>query len=228
MTVIKDLRKLLVRSKSSFRLALGKDLESSVTSETETDISFGSSRSIGASLNDDKKRRRRRTRKSISHSEPGGNTRTAPEHPNLVAAKAFIQTWINHDMEAGRAFVANGYRIQFRDHEFEFEDFVREFNQIFEAMPDFEFKYKYMVYNFIDNTVILHHMESSGTHTAKPYAFGPCDAIEPKGTHVQNSPETMTLHFDQDGKICKQVVQAHGEMTGPPGIYTQLGGFPLL
>lgn len=130
-------------------------------------------------------------------------------------------------MNKGRQYVTDDYVIQYKDFEMEFEDYSREMENIFQAMPDVMFQYMTIVYNYTNNTVILQRMVTSGHHTDKPYAFGPCEPIEPTGARVRNSPETITYHF-RDGKICKQVVHAHGEMSGPPGIYTQLGGFPLM
>ena len=66
-------------------------------------------------------------------------------------------------------------------------------------------------------------------------------SIAALGTFVENSPETLTFHFLEDDnnsdddddnndagggvkKIHKIVSQAHGDMTGPSSIYTQLGG----
>lgn len=236
------LRKLLKSSSglSLGRLSMGSLKGHSSFSNMSEDLSMdksnwsmrsNSSRNVMSRSSSNKRRRRRRSPSSSdllqTETTKARPVSPEPEHPNLRLAKAFLQTWMDQDMEAGRRFVTEDYRIQYRDFEMEFDDYAREMECVFEAMPDFSFQYRAIVYNCLNDTVVLQRVRGSGHHTAKPYAFGPCEPIEPKGTYVENCPETITYHF-RHGKICKQVVYAHGEMSGPPGIYTQLGGFPLM
>ena len=150
------------------------------------------------------------------------------DHPRLIIARAFLRAWNDHDMETVREYVTPDYMVHFKDCAFEFADYAHEIQKVFEAMPDFTFSHKNFEYVPSNDTVVLHNVVPNGHHTMKSYAFGPYEPIiEPKGTYVKNSPETITYHF-RDGKICKETVVAHGEMTGLAGIYTQLGGFPLM
>ncbi|CAB9529408.1 expressed unknown protein [Seminavis robusta] len=142
---------------------------------------------------------------------------------------AFVQEWNNHDFESAKKLVSTDFVVVFvaaDNMELEYQDFAAEVNKIFDAFPDFAFKYE-SIEEQADGAVVLRNLIPHGHHTAKPYAFGPCPPIEPSGQYVENSPETLYFHFN-DSKISKQVVHAQGEMTGPPGIYTQLGGFPAL
>ncbi|CAB9512741.1 expressed unknown protein [Seminavis robusta] len=146
----------------------------------------------------------------------------------IDAVKAFVEKWNQHDMEGARSMVTQDMVTVFAsadNMELEYQDYAAEVNKLFEAFPDFSFKHE-LVEEHFDGKIVLHKMITSGHHTAKPYAFGPCPPIEATGKYVENS---ETIHFYFRGtKIIKQVVHADGEMTGPPGIYTQLGGFPAL
>ena len=158
---------------------------------------------------------------SISTTDPA-------EDERMIAAKSFINCWNDHDMEACRQFVTVDFVTKFDEFEAEFDDYAREAQNVFDAMPDFNFRSKPGCMTLRDDgVVVVENLIPNGHHTGKPYAFGPCEPIEAKGTYVENAPETLYFHF-RNGKIYKQIVVAHGEMTGPPGIYTQLGGFPLL
>ena len=151
------------------------------------------------------------------------------EDERLTVAKAYLQSKNNRDMEASRKLLTSDFVTQFKEFEAELEDYARESQNLYDAFPDFNVKHT--VDNPItlreDGVVVIDRIVPNGHHTGKPYSFGPCEPIEPKGTYVENSPETIYLHFRGD-KIYKQEIVSHGEMTGPPGFYTQLGGFPLL
>ncbi|CAB9522499.1 unknown protein [Seminavis robusta] len=147
----------------------------------------------------------------------------------IELVEAFIQKWSEHDMGGAHAMVTDDFVIVFAsadNMELEYQDYVAETTKVFEAFPDFNFRYESLTEGR-DGVVLWKNVVPNGHHTAKPYAFGPCDPIEPTGKYVENSPETGTFYF-KDGKIAKMMVVAHGEMTGPAGIYTQLGGFPLM
>ncbi|CAB9529406.1 expressed unknown protein [Seminavis robusta] len=143
-------------------------------------------------------------------------------------AQAFLAKWNEHDMEGAGKMVTAEYVFVFADNqEMEYDDMARETTNVFNAFPDFYFQYDSIKQRESDGVVVVSNLVASGHHTAKPYAFGPCPPIQPSGKYIQNSPETLYFHF-RDGKICKLIVDAEGEMTGPPGIYTQLGGFPCM
>ena len=93
--------------------------------------------------------------------------------------------------------------------------------------PDFQFSCDLMSYH--SGVVVLQGFQAGGTHTGAPFACGPCEPIEATGKVIVNDPEEVYLFFRRgEEKISRIIVCAKGEMTGPAGIYTQLGGFPLL
>ena len=75
------------------------------------------------------------------------------------------------------------------------------------------------------NLVHVKNYYGRGTHTGKPFAFGPYPPIEPKGVVVQDEPIQLYLTIDEEtSRIIHCDVQANGNMCGPPGFYTQIGG----
>ena len=111
-------------------------------------------------------------------------------------------------------------------HEMGLEDFADGMVEIFASFPDFRFR-RHTVKASRNGTVTASNSCACGTHTGKPFGFGPFEAIEPSGKFVQNDPEDVIVSF-RDGKICRYDVHSRGFMTGPAGIYSQLGGFPAL
>ena len=72
------------------------------------------------------------------------------------------------------------------------------------------------------NVVVL-KVRWTGTHTGKPYAFGPYEPIPAKGTHVALDPERITVTL-QDGLVIKCRVEPEGPNTGWHGVYQAIGG----
>ena len=104
---------------------------------------------------------------------------------------------------------------------------VEENYKVAASFPDFHFTCHEWVTT--DCGVIVVHAQASGTHTGAPYACGPCEPIDAAGSKVCNDPEEFCFFFREgQEKCCRMVVCAKGEMTGPPGLYTQIGGFPAL
>ena len=103
---------------------------------------------------------------------------------------------------------------------------AEELDKIFAAFPDFHFEYEHLgAASCKTSVVVVQNIQAHGTHTGAPYALGPCEPIEAKGKKVINDPEEFYFFFIGD-KIARLCVCPKGEMTGPPGLYTQIGGFP--
>ena len=45
---------------------------------------------------------------------------------------------------------------------------------------------------------------------------------------IKNDPETYRLYVNEEGKVYNFEIEPHGDMTGPAGLYQQIGGFPVL
>ena len=167
-------------------------------------------------------------KESVSETEKQVSTARVREDERIAVVRAHLEAINNRDLKEAERYVTADFVTLFKEFEVEFRDYAVEVQNILDSFPDF--KLTLTGDNPIklrEDGVVTAEIIPKGHHTGKPYSFGPCEPIDPKGTYVENAPETIYMHF-RDGKICKQVVVAHGEMTGPPGIHTQLGGFPLL
>ncbi|CAB9511021.1 expressed unknown protein [Seminavis robusta] len=163
---------------------------------------------------------------SVKRYRTSNQPRLRVDSKKCAMAKELLQLWNKHDLEGSSKLLSDDFLVVFSDYDLTWKDFSHEVQNLFESFPDFHFDYRMIEER--DDVVIVHDLISSGHHTCKPYAFGPCDPIEASGRLVKNDPETVVCFFDKDGKCCKHEVIASGEMTGPAGIYTQLGGFPLM
>ncbi|CAB9521173.1 expressed unknown protein [Seminavis robusta] len=149
-------------------------------------------------------------------------------------ARHLIKSLHDNDWESTRALVADDLVCYFHnlshevDYELNLNDLHEEVANIHRALPDFSLHYKSIRKHPTNSgVVIVNQVVASGTHTAAPYAFGPFEPINPTGKKVVNDPEELHI-LVQDGKICRLDFYPMGEYTGPAGLYTQLGGFPLL
>eukprot|EP00934_Nitzschia_sp_Nitz4_P000899 Nitzschia sp. Nitz4//scaffold345_size17508//16580//17173//NITZ4_008826-RA/size17508-processed-gene-0.14-mRNA-1//-1//CDS//3329548637//899//frame0 len=148
-------------------------------------------------------------------------------HENMKLVMLWIEKLNKHSTEGFRDLVTDDYIVQFAEQEMNIDSFLEECQGVWDAFPDFAYNGKSIEMRD-DGVVVAHRFVAKGTHTGKAYGFGPYDPIAPNGAAVENDPETSYFFFKQ-GKICKQVVSyIDGDMTGPAGLYTQLGGFPLL
>ena len=71
--------------------------------------------------------------------------------------------------------------------------------------------------------IVLEDYYGIGTHTGKPFGFGPYEPIPPTGLTVQDEYIEFTISV-KDGKISRACIDAFGQMVGPPGFYTKIGG----
>ena len=108
------------------------------------------------------------------------------------------------------------------------EDMLEVLVNIAKSFPDMKFQYTNI--RHVHGVIILQGWQFSGTHTKDPFGFGPFDPIPAEGKFVQNDVEELYFYFQPNNheKFCRQSVYTNGEMTGPQGLYTQLGGFPML
>ncbi|CAB9531984.1 expressed unknown protein [Seminavis robusta] len=184
--------------------------------------------------------RKNESPKSIHTTSSGGGCDTStseeqvqPETAKERVVRAYVQYLNGHDMDGAKELMADDCRCIFitqgDNMEMEYNEMAAEVVNIFEAFPDFKFRFDSSIdERKSDGVVVWSDLVPNGHHTGKPYAFGPCPAIEASGKYVENPPETICFHVNEQGKITKHVIESTGEMSGPPGIYTQLGGFPLM
>jgi len=146
----------------------------------------------------------------------------------------FMVRWNAYDLNGAKQLTTQDSEWYFYD-QLKLQDAVMswdalavEVSHIFASFPDFLFQYETVGYtgaSRASEVVVVPYLQSSGTHTGAPYALGPCEAIEAAGKKVLNDPEEFYFFFHGD-KIARICVCPKGEMTGPPGLYTQIGGFP--
>ena len=163
----------------------------------------------------------------------GSSSTSHKDSPGVSVVKEYLAKFNEHDVAAMRKLASDDYVVRFQDNtELMFENFAEEMQKMFDSFPDFNMSYCDQDFEEkSDSTVVVHKLLPSGHHTGAPYAFGPCDPIDPTGKFIRNDPETVHFHLREEGgslRILKLSVVPHGEMTGPQGIYTQLGGFPLM
>ena len=139
----------------------------------------------------------------------------------------------NQDLEGAGQLLTDDCQLEFSDDkknldmDMAWPHWVAEQEKIFASFPDFKFDYEKLEHR--SGAVVVRKVTCSGTHTGEPYGFGPCDPIEATGVKVKNDPEELCFFFREgEEKFCRITVYARGEMSGPAGIYTQLGGFPLM
>lgn len=132
-----------------------------------------------------------------------------------------------HDLEGCKKLVTDDYVISFDGVESNWKDHSFEVQQIALSFPDFQFPYESIEVMADGRMIVMHNMLPSGTHTGKPYAFSNHPPIEATGISVQNDPEQLRFFF-RDGKICREEVYNDGKLSGPAGIYAQIGGNPKM
>lgn len=130
-------------------------------------------------------------------------------------------------------------------------DFLLEVQNISEAFPDNKSKYNFnsfylVVLLMITNDNLLHYSTQKvrwdsieeiapgkvmvknfvgrGTHTGKPFGFGPFPPIPPTGIVVEEDPCHLLITVSK-GKMTKFVIDTYcGDLVGPPGYYQKIGG----
>merc|ERR1712176_1225567 len=107
-------------------------------------------------------------------------------------------------------------------------EFYEAMKDTFDSFPNLHFFWRYMRIAGIDmatgSTVVkIKDYHGVGKHDGKPYAFGPYEAIPATGRIVRDNPIQLTLYV-KNGKIIKCLIDAFGEIVGPPGFYTKIGG----
>lgn len=105
---------------------------------------------------------------------------------------------------------------------------TEEVQKMFDAFLDFKFMMRTPEESAVqEGVIVVHDFVATGTHTGKPFGIGPCEPIKGTGKFVLLDAEEHHYYF-RDGKVCKEEVVPMGEMTGPMGIYIQIGGFPIM
>jgi len=197
---------------SSFRKKKIRDGSKSVKSSTttETDDSCNSSNKY----------------RKFSQSRPIPDD--APAEIKLVRQYLYFKD--AHNMEGMDSITAKNCTFFFIDADADMpkSEFYEALKDTYASFPDLHFFWKYMKISGIDSAtgctiVKVRDYYGIGKHTGKPYAFGPYEAIPATGKIVQDENISWAF-FVKDGKIVKTTLDAYGEIVGPPGFYSKIGG----
>lgn len=95
---------------------------------------------------------------------------------------------------------------------------------VHDSFPDVQFTYKSIIPDGEDN-VTIEGIKVFGTHTGKPYSMVPgvFPPIQATGKYIENDEESFYLTM-VDGKIQTLQILSYGKVTGPAGLYEQIGG----
>ena len=153
-----------------------------------------------------------------------------PEATDYVSAtNDLVKCFNDRDIDGITNLVAEGVVYQFfgpddlLQVEMPWDTVVIEFGNAVNSFPDLRFVHKVISCKETqEGAVVVVRLVTAGTHTGAPYAFAACEPIEAKGKKVVNDPEEYHYFF-RDDKVHKIEVHPKGEMTGPAGLYTQLG-----
>lgn len=149
------------------------------------------------------------------------------KHENVLLAKEFFRAVNGRDINKARDFFHSDAVVEMVEGtKMDGVVFLGVLEDLFKSFPDFHIK-RVPAELQRDGSVVFRGLVASGTHTGEPYGFGPYEAIPPEGKKFVNDEEELQLFF-RDGKISRYVFLTVGKLSGPPGVYTQLGGFPLM
>ena len=110
---------------------------------------------------------------------------------------------------------------------------AKEIQRLFDSFPNFNITFD-GIKQINETQVKVEKVQVTGTHTGKPFSFGPYEEIPTSNKHVildqENLLITIASEDDNNGvyggdlKIIESSIRALGPMTGPPGFYMSIGG----
>lgn len=155
------------------------------------------------------------TAASVNDQTMASSVRLVDEYYNSINEKGFHNS----------LHYLNCSQVVFADAVIDWLEFEQEIKNMLSAFPDFHFK-KISLTEVKPGVVEVVH-QAIATHTGTPYGFGPFPPVETSGKAVKLDPEKCTYEV-KDGKVCKFKVEPLGNyLTGPHGMYTSIGGFPV-
>lgn len=166
---------------------------------------------------------------------PQKKTPKMENSPAIIVVKKYWEAFHAHDIESLKSHCAERCYIDFVDSGVEMT--LSEYMEILEdtklSFPDFTLEMNMEDINEeaqgsdgVTTLVYIRNVRAKGTHTGKPYAFGPFPAIPAKGVFVRDvATNTNEMHI-RDGKVTHINVKTDGDAneSGPAYFYTQVGG----
>lgn len=143
--------------------------------------------------------------------------------PAVEALKAFLSILNRGAMDELSQLFEQDADVVFVDAHMGVAEYAEEMVRACKAFPDLSFEWV-SVEDLGQDKAILRGLRAQGTHQG-PYGFGPYPTIEATQIKCKNDPEEVTLWINPaTGKVRKALFVPKGELTGPPGFYTQIGG----
>lgn len=145
----------------------------------------------------------------------------------IQIAKRIFEFMNAHEFQAAEALCTENCEciISETDIRFTMREHIEEDYNLAASFPDLAFTN--LQYQYNPDTCKVHvTFDVSGTHTGKPYGFGPYPEIETSGIKCLNPNESAILEINEEGLVQKFVVTTPSELSGPAGFYSQIGGFP--
>ncbi|CAB9516591.1 expressed unknown protein [Seminavis robusta] len=153
----------------------------------------------------------------------------------LRVVREWIRAKDEHNIEKMQELTGEGCFFTFTDSETEMpaSEFYGAVNETIQSFPDIHFFWKSMKVQGPSTNkskagmvVVVNDYYGIGKHTGKAYGFGPYPPVEPTGKTVRDENIEFTFTVS-DGKIVDATIYAFGELVGPPGFYTKIGGVIL-
>jgi hypothetical protein len=102
-------------------------------------------------------------------------------------------------------------------------EFLEAVIMMFASFPDNKFVWD-SVEEISPGVVLVTNFHGSGTHTGKPFSFGPFPPIAATGIRVKEDPCQLTINV-ANTKMASIVIDIYsGDLVGPPGYYHKIGG----
>ena len=144
---------------------------------------------------------------------------------DIELALFYAQSLDSRDIDAIKALAHPHCDTQFAEINMKMTDFLNEFSRVFKAFPDLNFSWK-NIKQVEPGVVEIGFFQVSGTHTGDSWGFEPFPAVAAEGRRVKTDPERIVFETE-GGKFKKITYIASSDQSGLPGIYRQIGGFPM-
>lgn len=103
---------------------------------------------------------------------------------------------------------------------------IKETSKLVESFPDFHYRFS-VPRRSAAGVVIVDSCQGIGTHTGKPYSYGPYPPMDTKHVKVRCDPERFIFHVTPSGTswhVVKLETFPLGRFCGPAGFYQKIGG----
>lgn len=144
--------------------------------------------------------------------------------PEMEFVELFMHFFEKHDVKGIDFLSKLETQISFKETTMLIGDFLDELDGMFKSFPDMSFEAR-DIKVIAPGKVEVGFFQTNGTHTGKPYGFGPYPEVPTSNIKFKNDPERFVFEVE-DGKLNKLTVIPTGEYSGPMGAYLQIGGFP--